>query len=240
MVGNIYKDFKVSKWALLGMAWLPVFFLGTILYNRDTMEFMEVVMDFSGGLFLLNITMAWSGMLIIGDADEKEKWMVYAIALPGGIKGYVKGKYAFVAVMMVLCALFTLVSSVVFDMIVGENILFFASLMILMISGGISMLFCSLQFPLFFRFGSKKGNAVIGGVFLVVMCAFVIWLMFGDLSILDKLNADFIQQFFLWLQQHKGTVRLAAFLFFMVGIVGMMISYKVSVRAFRKAVEVLE
>lgn len=240
MVGNIYKDFKVLKWALLGMAWLPVFFLGTILYNRDTMEFMEVVMDFSGGLFLLNITMAWSGMLIIGDADEKEKWMVYAIALPGGIKGYVKGKYAFVAVMMVLCALFTLVSSVVFDIIVGENIMIFASLMILMISGGISMLFCSLQFPLFFRFGSKKGNAVIGGVFLVVMCAFVIWLMFGDLSILDKLNADFIQQFFLWLQQHKGTVRLAAFLFFMVGIVGMMISYKVSVRAFRKAVEVLE
>ena len=59
-------------------------------------------------------------------------------------------------------------------------------------------------------------------------------------SILDKLNADFIQQVFLWLQQHKGTVRLAAFLFFMVGIVGMMISYKVSVRAFRKAVEVLE
>ena len=222
------------------MAWLPVFFLGTILYNRDTMEFMEVVMNFSGGLFLLNITMAWSGMLIIGDADEKEKWMVYAIALPGGIKGYVKGKYAFVVVMMVFSALFTLVSSVVFDIIVGENRMIFASLMILMISGGISMLFCSLQFPLFFRFGSKKGNAVIGGVFLVVMCAFVIWLMFGDLSILDKLNADFIQQFFLWLQQHKGTVRLAAFLFFMVGIVGMMISYKVSVRAFRKAVEVLE
>lgn len=81
---------------------------------------------------------------------------------------------------------------------------------------------------------------MIGGVFLVVMCAFVIWLMFGDLSILDKLNADFIQQVFLWLQQHKGAVRLAAFLFFMVGIVGMMISYKVSVRAFRKAVEVLE
>ena len=82
MVGNIYKDFKVSKWALLGMAWLPVFFLGTILYNRDTMEFMEVVMDFSGGLFLLNITLTCSGMLILGDADEKEKWMVYAIARP--------------------------------------------------------------------------------------------------------------------------------------------------------------
>ena len=240
MVGSIYKDFKVSKWVLIAVVLFFVYFLGVILYDAGTMEFKNVVMNFFLGLFNLNFTLPLLGMFISVDADEKEKWMVYAIALPGGIKGYVKGKYAFVAVMMVLCALFTLVSSVVFDIIVGENIMIFASLMILMISGGLSMLFCSLQFPLFFRFGSKKGNAVIGGVFLVVMCAFVIWLMFGDLSILDKLNADFIQQVFLWLQQHKGTVRLAAFLFFMVGIVGMMISYKVSVRAFRKAVEVLE
>lgn len=240
MVGNIYKDFKVSKWALLGIAWLLVFFLGIILCSIDNMEFMDVVMNFFGGLCLLNITLPLSGMLIIGDADEKEKWMMYAIALPGGIKGYVKGKYAFVVVMMVFSALFTLVSAVVFDGIAGENRMISASLMILLFSGGISMLLCSLQFPLIFRFGSKKGNAVIGGVFLVVMCAFVIWFMFGDLSILDKLNADFIQQVFLWLQQHKGTVHLVAFLFFMAGIVAVMISYKVSVRVFRKAVEIRE
>ena len=239
MVGNIYKDFKVSKWALLGMAWLPVFFLGTILYNRDTMEFMEVVMNFSGGLFLLNITLTCSGMLILGDADEKEKWMVYAIALPGGIKGYVKGKYAFVAVMMVLCALFTLVSSVVFDIIVGENRMIFASLMILMISGGISMLACSLQYPIIFYFGSPKGSTLVGWLLLAVLCAVYIWYMFGDLSILDKLSQNFME-LFLWVQQHVAAVRLIVFLFFMVGVAAMMISYKVSVCAMRKAVEVRE
>ena len=239
MVGNIYKDFKVSKWALLGMAWLPVFFLGTILYNRDTMEFMEVVMDFSGGLFLLNITMAWSGMLIIGDADEKEKWMVYAIALPGGIKGYVKGKYAFVAVMMVLCALFTLVSSVVFDIIVGDNIMLSAGFLIFMISGGISMLACSLQYPIMFYFGSPKGSTLVGWLLLAVLCAVYIWYMFGDLSILDKLSQNFME-LFLWVQQHVAAVRLIVFLFFMVGVAAMMISYKVSVCAMRKAVEVRE
>ena len=80
---------------------------------------------------------------------------------------------------------------------------------------------------------------MIGGVFLVVMCAFVIWLMFGDLSVLDKLSQNFME-LFLWVQQHVAAVRVIVFLFFMVGVAAMMISYKVSVCAMRKAVEVRE
>ena len=198
-----------------------------------------MVMNFSGGLFLLNITLTCSGMLILGDADEKEKWMVYAIALPGGIKGYVKGKYAFVVVMMVFSALFTLVSSVVFDIMVGENRMISASLMILMISGGISMLACSLQYPIIFYFGSQKGSTLVGWLLLAVLCAVYIWYMFGDLSVLDKLSQNFME-LFLWVQQHVAAVRVIVFLFFMVGVAAMMISCKVSVCAMRKAVEVRE
>ena len=239
MVGSIYKDFKVSKWVLIAVVLFFVYFLGVILYDAGTMEFKNVVMNFFLGLFILNFTLPLLGMFISVDADEKEKWMVYAIALPGGIKGYVKGKYAFVALMMVLCALFTLVSSVVFDIIVGENIMIFASLMILMISGGISMLACSLQYPIMFYFGSPKGSTLVGWLLLAVLCAVYIWYMFGDLSILDKLSQNFME-LFLWVQQHVAAVRLIVFLFFMVGVAAMMISYKVSVCAMRKAVEVRE
>lgn len=239
MVGSIYKDFKVSKWFFIVVVLFFVYFLGMILYDAGTMEFKNVVMNFFLGLFILNFTLPLLGMFISVDADEKEKWMMYAMALPGGSKGYVKGKYALVAVMVVFGGLVTFASSVVFDMIAEDNIMLSAGFLIFMISSGISMLACSLQYPIIFYFGSQKGSALVGWLLIAVLCAVYIWYMFGDLSVLDKLSQNFMQVF-LWVQQHVAAVRLIVFLFFMVGVAAMRISYKVSVCAMRKAVEVRE
>lgn len=232
MLGHIYKDFKVSFVPLLCTGMLAVFVI-VLSFSETESAFMV-----TWGLFIINLFLPMLAMFTAYDADEKEKWIPYAMTLPGGTESYVMSKYIFIAILMVFGAAFTHVYACIYDGFCNEVLLTQFDFLLIMVADGIGMILAAFHFPFVFRFGGQKGNGLAGAAVIILLLGYYCYMMFGDLSLFMR---DDLEQYMIkWMVKHEEGVMIGVLLLFFVGIAAMITSCRLSIRIFKKGVAVCE
>lgn len=239
MLGQIYKDFKVSFVPLLCTGMLVLFIVILTFSEGMDAEMMEDSAFIAAwGLFIINLFLPVLAMFTAYDADEKEKWIPYAMTMPGGSAGYVRSKYIFIVILMFLGAAFTHVYSGIYDGFCNAVLLTQFDFLLIMVADGIGMILAAFHFPFVFRFGGQKGNALAGAAIIILLLGYYCYMMFGDLSLLMR---DDLEQYMIkWMVKHEEGIIIGVLLLFFVGIAAMIISCRLSIKMFKKGVAVHE
>lgn len=237
MVGHLYKDFKLSGIPLVLMGMMGVFLI--LLPIAVKMENpMQYKLLLAWALIVFNGMSPVLSMCAVAEADEKEKWVPYALSLPGGVQEYVRSKYVFVMTIMLMGAMFTNAYTAIHDGICNEVFLMNLNHFIILIGSGSGMLFCAFYFPFIFRFGTEKGGVVGTGVILLVIAMLYIYLMFGNLSLFE--SDDLVGEIMNWLEVHIAFVYFILSFLFLFSITLMYGSYRLLVHWFKKEVIIHE
>lgn len=193
MVGLLHKDFLVIKGRLyilfmsLGML---VFFLMRIALHFEGIDFImfSLYLCLSMILFLFVVNQIEIGII---SADEGRKQKEYCLGLPISRQTYVASKYVFIligffVVLSVLLLLGSLCGIGCKDKAIEENL---SQLTALVPVFACIMLFIpSIELPFFIGFGAQKGSQIKNGLLIACFFLGIVYLMFGDLDIFDKIS----------------------------------------------------
>lgn len=115
-------------------------------------------------------------------SDEKAKWDSFARSLPVSAVQTVGAKYLF---LLILTALGMVLGSVIELAITGGHADGNTLLLLCDITGGVSILMCSIELPLFYKFGMQKSNLVV--ILIFCLCP-VLLSRFADQTGIAKLT----------------------------------------------------
>lgn len=193
MAGLLYKDFVAVKGRiyLISMSsGMLLFFLMRIALHIDGIDLLMFALYFclTMILFLFLVNQIEVGMI---SADEGRKQKNYCLGLPISRQTYVASKYVFLligffVVLSVLMLLGSLCGVGCKDKAIEENL---GQLTALVPVFACTMLFIpSIELPFFICFGSKKGTYIKNGLLIACFFLVIVYLMFGDLDIFDKIS----------------------------------------------------
>lgn len=229
MLGYLYKDLRVSIINLICIAMLGVLAAALTLFAGYEYEPQEGEALACRVIFIVNLFLPLVAMYIVYAADAKERWVQYALSLPGGIKRYVKSKYLFVAAFLLFGAVYAVLLSVIFNTVFHYNYMTGSVLYFILMADAIGIILTSLYIPVVFRFGAEVGNAISSGI--VILCLILVYclVLFGNLSeegVYDKLFGD------LPIDEMGNSI----IIFFLLSIAIMYFSYKISVNVFMRGI----
>lgn len=204
MVGLLHKDFLVIKGRLyilfmsLGML---VFFLMRIALHFEGIDFImfSLYLCLSMILFLFVVNQIEIGII---SADEGRKQKEYCLGLPISRQTYVASKYVFIligffVVLSVLLLLGSLCGVGCKDKAIEENL---SQLTALVPVFACIMLFIpSIELPFFIGFGAQKGSQIKNGLLIACFFFVIVYLMFGDLDIFDKIS---VMTLLIYIKEH--------------------------------------
>lgn len=238
MGGLLYKDFIMNKkniFAMLGaVMFCGIVFLSTGIVPVDDEELTSNFMQLYGliifpALFIITSTIS-SGVFT---GDERKSWAYFISSTPM-LKKHIEAKYWFVFIVGIstvfLSSVFDALNCMLFD---GTNFMVLISM-----SFYIQIFLLSFEIPFVVRFGSI-GNYYKAGVFLVLVLAVGIYMLFGDLSHFGSMD-DFYEWFF---DAMNGGVKAFEIFYASLPYVSMTafyLSYKISCKLYLKGAENFE
>lgn len=162
MSGMLTKEFlyiKGQKRALYSILILVIILPITILGQSHTAPTSIELAGLLGVLMgMLAAVETFNGVA----SDEKAKWDSFARSLPVSAAQTVGAKYLF---LLILTAFGMVLGSVIELAITGGHTDGNTILLLCDIAGGLSILMCSIELPLFYKFGIQKSNLVVILVF---------------------------------------------------------------------------
>lgn len=161
MNGILLKEFlyiKVQKRAILSILIIAVMFYVMMLNNNKAPTPVELSSLLGVLMAMLSATETFNSLA----SDEKAKWDGYVKSLPVSTAAIVGSKYLFT---MILSAAGALLGTVILFAVSKGHPDTDVLLILLIITFGVSALICSVELPLFYRFGLQKSD-------LVVLCIF--------------------------------------------------------------------
>ncbi len=161
MSGMLTKEFlymKGQKRILLAILILAVLLSVTMLNQSHAPTAVELA-SFLGVLMGL---LASVEVFNSAGADEKAKWNAYARSLPVGAVQVVGARYLFLLICTAVC---TALGAVIELAVTGGRADGNVTLLLCDITSVMSILMCSIELPLFYRFGIQKANLVVILVF---------------------------------------------------------------------------
>lgn len=197
MFGAMYKDFIVLKihfrviipiisFVFLWMIALP------LLTSGEKLEDWEL-----GLVFVLSSIIIFFVLLMLGQAiiesDERKKWLFFISSAPDGIKTQVGSKYL-INFLITTCVfnLLTVIGSLN-SAIYDVDITIFQTLGFQF--AWLQLLIYAIETPFVLAFGSKTGNYIRMLIIALFSLGFIIYGLFGDLSIFGS-----PVEFFMWLK----------------------------------------
>ena len=179
MFGLIYKELVTRKKQLLIM--LPIAALFTIMVISDAAtkdEYVGVMMMLAAVCIILVSGMFEQGSF---ENDETKKWLSFIASAENGIRKQIGSKYLFnlflmISVFTYLELLFQLAAAMT-----GINADIFSMALQLMMY--FQMIYRAIESPFMVAFGSKYGNTIRMIVMLILVFGFIVYVLFGDLSI---------------------------------------------------------
>lgn len=187
MLGMLYKDIIANKKTLLLITLISVILMlgvptAEYFFSAGTSDSQEnMTLLFSLGTTFISF-MLWKMILsMLMTKDESKKWSYFIISTADGAKNQVGEKYiaSFLLAMSWFCISFICLSLTMdftkteLDMGVIFLILF-----------AIMLILNAIDLPFYFAFTTKNGAMVKAMSLLVLMIAALIYLLFGDLSII--------------------------------------------------------
>ena len=179
MFGLIYKELVTRKKQLLIL--LPIAALFAIMVIADAAtkdEYVGVMMMLAAVCMILISGMFEQGSF---ENDETKKWLSFIASSEDGIRKQVGSKSLFnlflmISVFTYLELLFELAAAMT-----GINAdIFFMALQLMIF---FQMIYRAVESPFLVAFGSKYGNNIRMIVMLILVFGFIVYALFGDLSI---------------------------------------------------------
>lgn len=194
--------------------------------------------------YAMNMIMGYFAQSEFNKADEKRLPIAFAISTPAGVNGYVKSRYLSnlllpFTMLTISNVTDTIVCAIVdfnTNEIVPTSFMSLTSALFLVI-----MFFNAIEQPFMMRFGVKKGGSVKAAVFLSILAAVGIYLLFGDISMFGSFD-DFLQFLLDVMNGQRGGTTLAAIMALapFITLALYYLSYLLSCKLFLKGVEQLE
>ena len=179
MFGLVYKELVTRKKQLLIL--LPIAALFTIMVIADAAtkdEYVGVMMMLAAVCIILISGMFEQGSF---ENDETKKWLSFIASSEDGIRKQIGSKYLFNLLLMI--SVFTYLE-LLFELsaaITEKDLdMFFMALQLMIF---FQMIYRAVESPFLVAFGSKYGNNIRMIVMLVLVFGFIVYALFGDLSI---------------------------------------------------------
>jgi ABC-2 type transport system permease protein len=148
MIGLILKDLLYLKRVGKVLAALLIFY-AVFMSNSNRSSVDQML---SGVTIMLTMVLCSSAF----SYDEAAKWRLYELSFPVSKKQIVLARYLFSAgLVTVLPLLSCLLKWIIFRDITADNVA------VLSVSWGVSLLLCSILFPLFYRYGMQKARLIL-------------------------------------------------------------------------------
>ena len=179
MFGLIYKELVTRKKQLLIMIPIAVLFTIMVIADAATKDENVGVMMMLAAVCIILI----SGMFEQGsfENDETKKWLSFIGSAEDGIRKQIGSKYMFN--MFLMMSVFTYLE-LLFELataITGINAdMFFMALQLMIF---IQIIYRAIESPFMVAFGSMYGNTIRMIVMLILVFGFIVYALFGDLSI---------------------------------------------------------
>lgn len=204
MAGLLYKDFKAIK----GHYYIISFIVITIFLIFSEIFGVNEEIDVLVGMCLSIIPLVLLGMLVVKvevgiiAADETKNAKLYLLSLPVSSKDYIASKYWFMLIGHYIVLSVSMLWSITYQIQVvdewmNELVVNIISLLPPIICGSICLV--AIELPFFVLAGSKKGEMIKTAILLLMMLGMFVFLLFGDLTILDALD---LKKFFEYIEEH--------------------------------------
>ncbi len=236
MAGLLYKDFVAIRgkiYVICLAAMLLLGFVVRILSRDDATEYIFVMF-----MIILAVDLyAFVANKIETDlmrVDEAKKQKQYCISLPVNKKTYVAEKYIFMLVafyvaqsfMALFCSIMVINCRTTLCMNIMSIIMGMLPIITTLMMG-----ISAVELPFFIGIGYKKGTflkqVLLEGIFVF----FIVYLMFGDLTVFEKISLDV---FVTWIEGHQDVLNALHVFTPVMGLVVYYISYRISCFLFER------
>ena len=234
MAGLLYKDFAAVKGKAYVIGILLI--MGAMILCRLTLPAEETdIAVWAASLLvtaLLLCPMIGKLEISIIFADEGKKQKQYFLSLPLSPQQYVASKYVFVLIAFYsLLSVSMMLQSICLigceDRMVQELAPAFQSVLPVLFC--MALLVPAVELPFFIGFGTKAGGRIKTGLLVAVFFLIIVFLLFGDLTIFDRINFISILHY---LDRHTGVVLCANVLAPYVSLLLYYLSYRIACRLF--------
>ena len=237
MLGLLYKDFIAVKGKIILIFLAVQFVLFALmrfsLTNDAVMDSMFVALLYPiYGVSAMVITGTYTVSLLKTDEGKKQKQ--YFLSLPIDKKQYVASKFLFLAILFyILQSTFIFQIQVCFVNVVSEDAAKYAPAMQALMLGLflICLVVCGVDLLFYFGLGVDKAKRVIDGLFFVLLFVVVVYFLFGDLSLVEKLNVMSILEY---IEEHQEIMFALQILPPLLGCLLYYICYLGSVKLFER------
>jgi len=236
MTGLLYKDYKAIKGEIYIIALTSISLLLVIL--RVFCHNLEI--DVLVASFVMIVPLFLLGLVINGieigivSADEGKNAKIYLLSLPISEKHYIASKYWFLLIayyiVLSLSQLWAItyviqsVESTMYEMV--RNV---ATLIPTIIC--FFIIITAIELPFFILFGSGKGKFVKNGIALAMMFMVIVFLLFGDLTLLELLNLEVL---FAYLEEHTEILLWLQIIMPGISLVIYYCSYRITCNVFAR------
>ena len=187
MTGLLYKEFRQNRFMLLictgislVMLMLPINALSEDLGGEDSRDVYMMVMKLGFSLVIFFVGSVMQSTFF--RSDEIKKWAYFAASTPKTVEGTLWTKYTAVFMITGIAYIYCFVVDCVFCIFAENSSVI--SLVVLLIY--MQMFLRAIEIPFWVRFGTNRGSIIKAAFVLVIMFAFILYALFGDLSILSS------------------------------------------------------
>ena len=243
MMGHIYKDIVTNKGNLLAIG-IVLFYaiFGVFIYSSG--EAMQVLSGgtsqgsgsefygiVTGCLIAINFSIP-AVALITSVTDWKTKWNLYAMAMPGGYEQLVLSKYLLVVFSQIVSFVLSSITLGICEirMNMETDMLF----MLLTGTTGIMFYVAAAVLPFGMKGKFRTLSIVIGTVVVIGALSLLAYVALGDISFFKQ--QGFMELILKWFEKHVYLVGTMIYGGFLLGMVLMYCSYRLSLKIFRKGV----
>lgn len=230
MAGLLYKDFVAVRgkiYVICAVVVMLVTWILRLMIQTDEAEYL-LVMCVVCSVMILYFMIVNKMEADLMQVDEAKKQKQYCISLPVTKSGYVAEKYVFMLLVLYFvqsfCVLLGNVIMVDCLTTVGKQLVSIIMAVLPIITGGV-MLVSAMELPFFIGYGYKKGSFVKQVLLEGVFAIFMVYMLFGDLTIFEMFSIDLFVD---WTEKHQDIIS-ALHVFVPVITLGIYyISYRIS------------
>ncbi len=236
MTGLLYKDFKAIRghYYLIGILSFSLFLLISRIF------FCSAEIDVIVAMLITIAPFALVGMLLakielgIIAADEDKNTQLYLLSLPITSKIYIASKYWFMLigsyVILSICTLWGIIYRIqMADEGMEELVVNIISLLPPIMCTVLCLV--AIELPFFVLLGSKRGQMIKMGILLGLMFACFVFLLFGDLTLLNLLD---LQKLFRFLEEHTELLFILQIFSPIISLVLYYCSYRLTCSIFER------
>ena len=237
MSGLIFKEFYQNR-KLLWFLFFPFLLIPGIISEAVRGTSANSIMM---SVMLYEVIIMFFGYMVtagIMKYDERRAWAAFIVSTPQAAKGQVASKYYFTLIVLIG----TVFVSYIYDVVAcAAGNVDFSGLPIISNLFFLLIFILSVEIPFSIRFGSDNGNKYRAMIFILLLFAGMVYILFGDLSIFGE--PEKIAESLIKLINGEGIpdallIIMGIFPYF--SIVMFYLSYKLSCRLYIKGIESFE